>query len=54
MAVRYILFAFATVFLAAAVMRLSRGGRVTHPQIKTWLLVSLIFTLVSAWLSFLK
>jgi hypothetical protein len=40
----------AVAFLAAAVMRLSRGGGITHPQTKSWLLIGVIFATVSAWL----
>ena len=50
MAARYILVALAAVFLAAAVMRLSRGRGISHPQTKTWLLIGVIFAAVSAWL----
>ena len=50
MAARYILAAVAVVFLAAALMRLSRGGGFAHPQTRTWLLVAIIFAAVSAWL----
>jgi len=49
-AARYILVALAAVFLAAAVMRLSRGRGISHPQTKTWLLIGVIFAAVSAWL----
>jgi hypothetical protein len=50
MAARYILAAGAVVFLAAGLMRLFRGGGITHPQTRTWLLVAIIFAAVSAWL----
>ena len=50
MAAKYILAGLAVVFLAAALLRLSRGGGISHPQIKTWLLIALIFGAVSAWL----
>jgi hypothetical protein len=49
-AAKYILAAFAAGFLLAALLRLSRGGGISHPQTKTWLLISLIFAVVSAWL----
>ena len=39
-------------FLAEAVVRLSRGGGISHPQARTWLFISAIFTLVTAWLWF--
>jgi hypothetical protein len=50
MAAMYILAVLAVAFLAAAMMRLSRGGSIRHPQTRTWLLVSVIFASVSAWL----
>ena len=50
MAAKYILAVLAVAFLAAAVMRLSRGGGITHPQTKSWLLIGVIFATVSAWL----
>ena len=50
MAAKHILAALAVAFLGAAFMRLSRGGGISHPQTKTWLLISLIFAAVSAWL----
>ena len=50
MAAKYILALLALAFLVAALMRLSRGGAVSHPQTKTWLLIAVIFGVVSAWL----
>jgi hypothetical protein len=47
---KYILAALAVAFLVAALMRIWRGGGISHPQTKTWLLVSIIFAAVSAWL----
>jgi hypothetical protein len=49
-AARYILAVLAVAFLAAALRRLSRGGGISHPQTKTWLLIAVIFGVVSAWL----
>jgi hypothetical protein len=49
-AAKYILVVLAVLFLAAALMRLSRGGGIWHPQTKTWLFVSIIFFAVSGWL----
>jgi hypothetical protein len=49
-AAKYILGVLAAVFLAAALLRLSRGGGIGHPQTRTWLLVSIILAAVSAWL----
>lgn len=52
MTARDIMAMLAVAFLAAAVKRLSRGGGLSHPQTKTWLLISGIFAIVSAWLFF--
>jgi hypothetical protein len=49
-AAKYILAALAVAFFVASLMRASRGGGVSHPQTKTWLLIGVIFTAVSAWL----
>lgn len=50
MAAKYILAVLAVAFLAAAIVGLSRGDRISHPRTKTWLLVGVIFAVVSAWL----
>ena len=47
---KYILAGLGAVFLIAALLRLSRGGGVTHPQTRTWLLIAVIFATVSGWL----
>ena len=52
MAAKYILAALSAVFLAAALIRWSRSGGISHPQTKTWLLIGAIFAAVSAWLWF--
>jgi hypothetical protein len=49
-AARYILAALGLAFLVAALMRASRGGGMAHPQTKTWLLIGIIFVVVSTWL----
>jgi hypothetical protein len=49
-AAKYILAALAAAFLAAALIRLLRGGGIAHPQTKTWLLIAVIFAAVSSWL----
>jgi hypothetical protein len=49
-AAKYVLTVFAVAFLAAALVRVSRGGGISHPQTKTWLLVAVIVAAVSAWL----
>jgi hypothetical protein len=49
-AAKYILAVAAAAFLAAALMRVSRGGGIRHPQARIWLLISAIFIAVSAWL----
>jgi len=51
-AAKYLLAAFAAAFLAAALVRVGRGGSTSHPQARTWLIVALIFGTVSAWLFF--
>lgn len=50
MTARYILAALAIVFLAAALWRLARDGFKLEPASRTWLMVAVIFTAVSAWL----
>jgi hypothetical protein len=50
MSAKYILAALAVVFLAASLIRVSRGGGASHPQTRTWLLISVIFAAVSGWL----
>jgi hypothetical protein len=47
---KYILAVLAVGFLAAALMRLSLGGGISHPQTRTWLLIGVIFGVVSGWL----
>jgi hypothetical protein len=47
---KYILTALAAVFLSAAVFRLLSPGDAAHPQARTWLLIGMIFSVVSAWL----
>ncbi len=49
MAAGYILIALAVVFCLAAIRNLAAGRGFSHPQTRTWLLVAVIFTLVSAW-----
>jgi hypothetical protein len=50
MAAKYILAAFSALFLVLAVWRMASGGTASHPQTRTWLLIGVIFALVSAWL----
>ncbi len=50
MLTRYILAGLAAVFLVAALVRLTTAHGSSHPQVKTWLLLGGIFTIVSAWL----
>ena len=50
MAAKYILALLAVVFLALALMRVSGGSGISHPQRKTWLLIAVIFGVISAWL----
>jgi DMSO reductase anchor subunit len=49
-AAKYILAAAAGVFLLAAAIRLARDRGRPHPQSRTWLLIALIFGIVSGWL----
>jgi len=50
MAAKYILAALSIVFLVLAIARMTGGGTTSHPQARTWLIVGVIFGLVSAWL----
>jgi hypothetical protein len=50
MSAKYVLSGLAIAFLAAGLICLSRGGGIAHPQTKTWLLIGVIFGIVSAWL----
>ena len=50
MATKYILAALAAVFLILAVSRMARGGGAAHPQSRTWLIIGVMFGVVSAWL----
>jgi hypothetical protein len=49
-AAKYILAAASCAFLLATAVRLARDGGRPHPQSGTWLLVGVIFAVVSAWL----
>jgi hypothetical protein len=48
-AAKYILASLSAVFLALAIGRMARGGG-TYPQSRTWLIIGVIFGVVSAWL----
>ena len=50
MATKYILATLSVVFLARAVIRMANSSRGAHPQVRTWLLIGVIFGAVSAWL----
>ena len=50
MATKYVIAALSAIFLVLAATRLARGGGASHPQTRTWLLVGVIFAVVSAWL----
>ena len=50
MSAKYILAGLAVAFLAAATLRLMGERGWSHPQARTWLLVGIIFGVVSAWL----
>lgn len=45
-----IIASFAIVFLLMAGFKASRGMPLTHPQVRTWLAVAVIFAVVSGWL----
>ena len=47
----YIFGGVSLVFLALATRNLLRGGRASHPQTKTWLIVGTVFGVVAAWLT---
>jgi hypothetical protein len=47
---RYILAILAVVFLTTAATRFFRGGGLRNAQTRTWLLIGVIFAVVSAWL----
>ncbi len=49
MTAKYILGALALAFLIGGGIRASRDG-ISHPQSRTWLLIALMFSVVSAWL----
>ena len=50
MAAKYILAGLAVAFLAAALIPVSCSVGLSHPQVRTWLLIAVIFAVVSAWL----
>jgi len=49
-AAKYILAVLAVAFLSAALVRMSRGGTISHSQTKASLTIAVIFAAVSAWL----
>jgi hypothetical protein len=51
---RYILAVLSAVFLALAAGQMARGRGPAHPQTRTWLLVGVIFAVVSGWLFLLR
>ena len=50
MLAKYILAGLAAVFLVGAAVRVTGERGWSHPQVKTWLLLGGIFSVVSAWL----
>jgi hypothetical protein len=52
MAAKYILAALAVVSLVLGAGRVLRDGVQAYPESRTWLLISIIFCAVSAWLFF--
>lgn len=49
MAAKYILAVLSVVFIVLAISRMGRWG-VSHPQSRAWLIIGIIFAVVSAWL----
>ncbi len=50
MLTKYILAAVAAVFFLFAAVRAMGGRGWVHPQVRAWLLLAAIFTVVSGWL----
>lgn len=50
MLAKYILAGLAAVFLAAAAIGTTGGRGWSHPQVRTFLLIGAIFSVVSGWL----
>jgi hypothetical protein len=50
MGARYILAVLSAVFLAFAASRLGRGSAAARGQARVWLMIGVMFGLVSAWL----
>jgi hypothetical protein len=49
MAAKYILGVLGVVFLVAAGVRLAKDGWKIRPASKTWLIIGVLFTAVTAW-----
>jgi hypothetical protein len=47
---RGILAALSAVFLVLAFTRIAQGRKASNPAIRTWLIIGVIFGVVSAWL----
>jgi hypothetical protein len=52
MALTVIFPALAVLFLALAGLRIVRDRSCAHPQTRTWLMIGVIFGIVSTWLSY--
>jgi len=50
LAAKYILALLSVVFVVARLRRVLRDAGQLHPQSRTWLLIAVIFAVVSAWL----
>jgi DMSO reductase anchor subunit len=50
MAAKYILALLSAAFFLAGALRLARDAGKLHPQSRTWLLIGIIFGVVSTWL----
>jgi hypothetical protein len=50
MAAKYILAVLSIAFITAGTLRSMRDSSKLHPQARAWLLIGLLFGIVSAWL----
>jgi hypothetical protein len=50
MGARYVIAALSALFFVLAALRLARDGSTLHPQSRAWLIVGVIFAVVSAYL----
>jgi hypothetical protein len=50
MLTKYILAGLSVIFIGLALIRIAGRGKRAHPQSRTWLIIGVIFGVVSAWL----